>query len=235
MYSWLNVLQIKLACYFDSLQFVPSTAELRKPLVPLMLHLCQITFLKQVARFTETLELKEVIIEGMEFSEDSEEQRLIDANLEPVKWYVFYFLLHSTLLYSTSTCVPVNTEPLKLRSVLANGWTFYPLSGWFQHGRNSQTLHQSGVMRPLAWTACGRQTGSARRPTSRRGTHKVTRDVWPGGSFFSPAPSALSSWPERWLVRGTTTTPHRFLKYSSFHVVALWSLTLTETSYLRIR
>lgn len=55
MYSWLNVLQIKLACYFNSLQFVASTAELRKPLVPVMLHLCQITFLKQVARFTETL------------------------------------------------------------------------------------------------------------------------------------------------------------------------------------
>lgn len=51
----MNVLQIKLACYFNSLQFVPSTAELRKPLVPVMLHLCQITFLKQVAGFTETL------------------------------------------------------------------------------------------------------------------------------------------------------------------------------------
>lgn len=48
----MNVLQIKSACYFNSLLFV--TADLRKPLVPAMLHLCQITFLKQVAQFTET-------------------------------------------------------------------------------------------------------------------------------------------------------------------------------------
>lgn len=77
---------------------------------------------------------------------------------------------------------------------------FCLLSGRVLWRTNIQTLPQSLVTTPPAWTACGSLSGSAGRRTWCRRL-KATPGVWPEGSFTSPASSASSSWPERWLVR----------------------------------
>lgn len=85
------------------------------------------------------------------------------------------------------------------------------LSGQALQVTNIPTLHQSSVTMPPAWTACGsRIGGSAGRRTRCRGL-RATPDVWPEGSFTSPAPSASSSWPERWLVRWKKHLCHKWL------------------------